>query len=420
VPAQFVTSFVTTATVVSFTIAGWGHGAQPPAPRADEPNLLSFASGVILRTGPESYGSGWPARGILDDRAATGWASPANKLTDHVFVIELPERTELKLLSFDTGGIDGPGRGAKDVVVEMSDTSATAGFTRIAAVALKDKQDNQRTPATGGAGRWVRITVKNNNGATDYTELMEVRGYGTQQATTPFPKVSGTYKTNYGDFHIKQEGSALIGCYEHDQGVLSGGIEGRVMKVTWQENGGPDDRGPALMVFSGDAKQMFGLWWTKGNEAVMGADWDGVRTSDAVGSCPHMPKLAEGNAAKAQIGKSLAEEGRARVYGINFDTGSDVIRPESKGTLDQIAALLKENASLKMMIEGHTDSVGGEAPNKALSERRAASVKAYLVTAGTDASRLTTAGLGMSKPVASNADAIGRAQNRRVELVKQP
>ncbi len=107
------------------------------------------------------------------------------------------------------------------------------------------------------------------------------------------------------------------------------------------------------------------------------------------------------------------------MYGINFDFDSDVIRAESKPTLDQINALLRENADWKMQIEGHTDNIGGADYNQTLSEKRAAAVKKYLIDAGIADTRLTSAGFGFSKPIAANDGEFGRAQNRRVELVKQ-
>src|SRR6185295_12897795 len=102
-----------------------------------------------------------------------------------------------------------------DVVVEVSDTSAKDGFKQIAAVSLKDKLDGQKFPVTAEIpGRWVRLTIKNNHGAPDYLELMDFRAYGTQLTHTPFPDVSGTYDSDYGDFHIRQEGTSVTGCYE--------------------------------------------------------------------------------------------------------------------------------------------------------------------------------------------------------------
>jgi outer membrane protein OmpA-like peptidoglycan-associated protein len=115
---------------------------------------------------------------------------------------------------------------------------------------------------------------------------------------------------------------------------------------------------------------------------------------------------------------ALASAGRVATQGIYFDTGSDVIRGESTPTLKEITAMLTEHADLKLTIEGHTDNVGDAAANKALSEKRAAAVKAYLVAAGVAADRLSTAGFGDTKPAAPNTTAEGRRQNRRVELVK--
>jgi OmpA-OmpF porin, OOP family len=116
---------------------------------------------------------------------------------------------------------------------------------------------------------------------------------------------------------------------------------------------------------------------------------------------------------------ALAATGRVATQGIFFDTGSDRIRPESTPTLKEIGTMLKEHADLKLTIEGHTDNVGDAASNQTLSEKRAAAVKAYLVSSyGIDAGRLQTKGLGASKPAASNDTPEGRQQNRRVELVK--
>ncbi len=81
--------------------------------------------------------------------------------------------------------------------------------------------------------------------------------------------------------------------------------------------------------------------------------------------------------------------------------------------------MLTEHPDLSLTIEGHTDNVGDAQANLALSAKRADAVKAYLVGKGVGAERLTTKGLGASKPAAPNTTAEGRQQNRRVELVKQ-
>jgi outer membrane protein OmpA-like peptidoglycan-associated protein len=116
---------------------------------------------------------------------------------------------------------------------------------------------------------------------------------------------------------------------------------------------------------------------------------------------------------------ALAERGRVATQGILFATGSARIRPESTPTLSEIGAMLKEHPDLRLSIEGHTDDVGDDASNLALSEQRAAAVKTYLVdTFQIDAARLETAGLGESKPAVPNTSPEARQQNRRVELVR--
>jgi outer membrane protein OmpA-like peptidoglycan-associated protein len=122
-------------------------------------------------------------------------------------------------------------------------------------------------------------------------------------------------------------------------------------------------------------------------------------------------------------GKSLYDailtDGRVATHGILFSTGSDVIRGESKPTLDLIGQMLRQHADLKLTIEGHTDNVGDAASNQTLSDKRAAAVRQFLISNyQIDAGRLASKGLGMTKPTASNATPEGRQQNRRVELVK--
>ena len=116
----------------------------------------------------------------------------------------------------------------------------------------------------------------------------------------------------------------------------------------------------------------------------------------------------------------VISSGRYVTHGILFDTDSDRIKPDSAAVIKMIANGLQSNPSLNLLIEGHTDSSGDAAHNLDLSKRRAEAVKAVLVAQfGIDAARLTTSGLGASKPIASNDSPQGRADNRRVELVKQ-
>jgi OOP family OmpA-OmpF porin len=115
----------------------------------------------------------------------------------------------------------------------------------------------------------------------------------------------------------------------------------------------------------------------------------------------------------------LSAKGRWATQGILFDTGKSDIKPESTPTLKQIAATLKEHPELKIEIQGHTDNVGKADANLNLSQARADAVKATLTKEyGVGEGQLTAKGYGDTKPAVENKTAEGRANNRRVELVK--
>lgn len=105
---------------------------------------------------------------------------------------------------------------------------------------------------------------------------------------------------------------------------------------------------------------------------------------------------------------------------ILFATDSAVVRPDLQRDLRTIATNLINNPNSTIGVVGHTDNVGAASYNQSLSERRAASVAAVLRDSGVPGSRIVTAGRGLSEPVASNATAAGRAQNRRVEIIIRP
>jgi outer membrane protein OmpA-like peptidoglycan-associated protein len=117
--------------------------------------------------------------------------------------------------------------------------------------------------------------------------------------------------------------------------------------------------------------------------------------------------------------EQLDESGHIVTHGIYFDMNSDKIRGESYKTLADIAQMMTDDATLKLMIEGHTDSDGNDASNLELSERRAKSVRQHLIdTYKVSEDRLESKGLGETKPIDANTTPEGKANNRRVELVK--
>lgn len=129
--------------------------------------------------------------------------------------------------------------------------------------------------------------------------------------------------------------------------------------------------------------------------------------------------VQEISASAQAMSDAIAKSGKLDVYGITFATGQATITPASDAVLNDVAAVLAANADWKLRIEGHTDNVGDKAANLKLSNGRAAAVAAWLTSKGIDATRLTTAGLGDTQPVAENTTEDGRARNRRVVLVKQ-
>lgn len=100
-----------------------------------------------------------------------------------------------------------------------------------------------------------------------------------------------------------------------------------------------------------------------------------------------------------------------------FDTGKATLKPGAYATVDRLATVLNEAPDRKVMIEGHTDSVGSEELNQALSERRAASVQTALLERGVRSDQVIAVGKGKNYPIASNEDAGGRQRNRRVEMI---
>jgi len=121
----------------------------------------------------------------------------------------------------------------------------------------------------------------------------------------------------------------------------------------------------------------------------------------------------------AKLGATITDtEITIRLPGsILFDFDSAALRADAERTLDELAQVLVAYAPRPARVEGHTDSIASDAYNQGLSERRAASVVDWLKAKGVAASRLKSAGLGESRPVADNATAAGRQQNRRVEVI---
>jgi OOP family OmpA-OmpF porin len=139
---------------------------------------------------------------------------------------------------------------------------------------------------------------------------------------------------------------------------------------------------------------------------------------DRDGCPPPVVQKAVPQAASA-METAIVEKGRVTLN-VEFDFDKASIRKTSHQEIGNLAAVMKKYTDLKILIEGHTDSVGGAKYNEKLSQRRADAVKKYLAEKfGIEASRLTTKGYGLTRPVASNATKDGRQKNRRVEAVAE-
>jgi OOP family OmpA-OmpF porin len=142
----------------------------------------------------------------------------------------------------------------------------------------------------------------------------------------------------------------------------------------------------------------------------LGSDDDNDGVPNDADRCPDTPAGAQVDALGCVIAQTMV------LRGVNFENDSAVLTEESRGILDGAADSLKSQANVRVEIGGHTDNVGNDTYNDNLSQQRAESVRQYLISRGVEAERMVAVGYGEFKPIASNEDIAGRAQNRRVEF----
>ncbi len=144
-------------------------------------------------------------------------------------------------------------------------------------------------------------------------------------------------------------------------------------------------------------------------------DTDGDGVNDEEDKCPSVAGPAS-NYGCPEIKQAVIEKINIAAKNIFFATGSSKLLPKSFKSLNEVAKIMSEDASLMLDIDGYTDNTGTADKNQVLSEARAAAVKAYLASKGVDESKMTATGHGQEDPVADNKTAAGRAKNRRVEM----
>ncbi|MES0874556.1 OmpA family protein [Sinimarinibacterium thermocellulolyticum] len=166
------------------------------------------------------------------------------------------------------------------------------------------------------------------------------------------------------------------------------------------------------------------------NDVGCPLDSDGDGVPDDIDECPTTPAGANvlangcalvGDCRTPRAGEQVdangcAVEQKFILKGVKFEFDSDRLTPEAKAILNDVAGTLQAYPDVEVEIEGHTDNIGTDAYNQGLSERRANTVKTYLIGRGIDAARMTPVGYGESTPIADNNTEEGREENRRVEL----
>jgi outer membrane protein OmpA-like peptidoglycan-associated protein len=378
-----------------------------PLMAAEKQDLLDIASGAVVLTATSEYDENWAALLLLNGTPDTGWCSAENQAHPNTIMMELARQFQLQEFVIDnTKTQEGnyPGISARKFELYASTTSGAGGFALVCSGEAAKGGRKAFVLDKPARAQWLKLVVLSNWGNPAYTEIMELEAYGEAVGAAPQKRpVNGVYETNYNLLRLEQDGTTVEGCYDWDNGTLSGTTDGRVIRFQWIEDG--PEIGTAIMVLTADGNFLNGLWYEKG--AYRGL-WYGTKVTDG-----RQPQCVT---QKDAVGKSLDTVGRAIVYGIYFDFDSATLKPESTETLEQILKAVQSRPSLKLTIEGHTDSQGSDEYNLKLSQQRAQAVVDWLVQKGTDASRLEAKGYGESRPVADNNRPDGRALNRRVEI----
>lgn len=273
-------------------------------------------------------------------------------------------------------------------------------------LALSNKADGKNKTRTVEGMRTTIVYVM----PKDLSPLEAIRAYQAELAklgpvTILFQGANAGGKTELGTY----ANEFVVGNYGADDA-----------QSRWM-NWNTDFRYAALQVKRADG-DLFVAIYAGFNVDTSGADGNtvpvdrvGVRL-DIVEPKPMVARMV--TVSSSEMSAEIAKNGRVALYGILFDTGKTDIKVESVPSLTEIAKLMKADPKLRLLVVGHTDTVGAFESNRDLSQRRAKSVVAALVTNyKVDAARLQSFGASYAAPVASNAAEAGRAKNRRVELV---
>ncbi len=402
-------------------LACGGTLGEPGAPSAvgedaaDAEDLLALQVGGALvqssGTQREEDLGPWMA---IDDASASDWCGPLDSGTGQFLVVQRATAT------FEGFGVTLSDSWSSEtptgviVSVESGGRWTEVGHLAVPEDALPGAVLRFDVRATGER---VRFAFDPPRSARQIC-VAGVHGYGRSEAPVP-TDFSGDWYTGwqFATMHLGQRGAAVEGCYDKEGGEVTGSVEGQVLRLDWRQ---PESEGRAALRFLGDGKAA-GVVETRnpetgayGGQAFFEAEHRGAATG-----CAAAPPPTVTTPPKTAVEAQLEREGRALVRGILFDTASDVHRPESQSAIDDLSVMLLRHEDWMVHLEGHTDDRGSDVANLDLSKRRVANVVEALARKGVVAGRMTSEGFGESTPRADNGSALGRAQNRRVEIVKR-
>lgn len=410
-----------TSDAASGATAGTASGASAGAPgKKNDENLFSAGAGaMVLSLEPENE-SNYDEWQLLDDKPGSQWMPGQEKGNVYKLTLALPQPTTVKKMSFHGA--------AKKITVEASpNPMGKDGFVKIAEATLAGTKEagfesakfQDIAVSKEMQARSYRVTFELTDG---YFNNNELRAYGTKHAdpTLPVANMTGTYgpmEEGLGDMLVKQQGTLVSMCTGGWH--FRGEVEGPLVKGGWWHPLSKDPPLPAALNVTPDGKLAVFLRYTGTGASSSLWKYTGAKKSADAGECPLWKDEKTAAAPVDPIAADIEKFGRTRIYGIKFDTDSDVPKPESKAVIDRVVAVLKAKPDWKITVEGHTDNTATPDYNQGLSDRRAKAVKKALETAGIAAARLDAKGFGQTKPIAPNDTTLGRAENRRVELAKQ-
>lgn len=389
--------------------------AQDP-PRTD---LIDYGSGAFPLRVDDRLGAE-VARATLDGYGGyvrLPGVGPEGPDTPAQLIVELPAPTVFHTFAVPPMSRSGCCRDAHiaTVTVEGSSTGPDGDFVELASFSIASDiyTAGQDFPATSDASvRWLRISLAGRQvpDSTDYrgTSFTDLHGYGVQEPREAGPdEFTGIFLTGGGGsgpasnrIQLRQDGALVVGCRQAGGALreLSGGIENGILKFL------AADGVPSLFVI-GSEGELLGVEVGRSFQRVVGTPG-----GDPIDCAPLSSDSENG------VGQAIDQCRTAVLYGVNFDVDSDQLREDAAPALEEIYSALEQRPDVSVTIEGHTDSDASDEYNLDLSNRRTASVVAWLAERGIDAARLTAVGKGESEPVADNETAAGKAANRRVEI----